>query len=190
LRSSRSSSPESGFSLVEVLIAAGLLATTLVSLAQLVALSIATNGASRNTTSASVLAAQKMEELRALVWGFDAAGARIADTQTDTTVAPELPAGGTGLASSPASALREDTPGWVDYVDRFGRKLATAVDTPGEAMFIRRWSVQPLAAGAADTLVIQVLVTRNRNRGAAAEGAVSRLPEEARLVTVRTRKGP
>ena len=179
---------DEGFSLLEVLIAAGLLASTLVSLAQLVAVSVATNGTSRTTTDASVLAAQKMEELRALEWGFDAAGARVADTESDTTVVPERPTGGTGLATSPATTLREDTPGWVDYVDRSGRKVASGVDAAGEAIFIRRWSVQPLAANPVDALLIQVLVTRNRHRGAADQGAVSRLPEEARLVTVRTRK--
>jgi hypothetical protein len=172
------------------MVAAGLLASALVSLAQLVGLSIKANAASRNTTDVSVLAAQKVEELRALAWGFDAAGSPIADTESDTAVVPELPAGGTGLSLSPGASLGANTPGWVDYIDQFGRKLASGVDVPGEAMFVRRWSVQPLLADPVDSMVIQVLVTRNRNRGAADAGAVRRLPEEARLVTVRTRKVP
>jgi type II secretory pathway pseudopilin PulG len=187
---SRSASAESGFSLVEVMIAAGLLATTLVSLAELFALSTRSNGAARATSEASVLAAQKMEELRALAWGFDAAGTPTADLTSDTTVSPELSAGGTGLTPSPVTSLQEGTPGWVDYVDQFGDKIASADGPPQNAMFVRRWSVQSLPADPADTLLLQVLVTRNRNRGAADRGAVARLPEEARLVTIKTRKAP
>ena len=40
-----------------------------------------------------------------------------------------------------------------------------------------------------NTLIIQVLVTPRRIRGTPADtGAVARLPEEARIVTVKTRK--
>ncbi len=183
-------SPERGFSLVEVLVAAALLATALISVAELFGIATRSNIAARNTTAASILAAQKVEELRALAWGFDAAGVPSADLASDTSVSPERPAGGTGLTTSPNGALGANTPGWVDYVDSSGAKLAGGAQPPVDAIFIRRWSVRPLAASPADTLVIQVLVTRNRQRGAADLGAVARLPEEARLVTVRTRKVP
>jgi hypothetical protein len=36
--------------------------------------------------------------------------------------------------------------------------------------------------------VLQVLVFRNKDRGTADLGAVKRLPEEARMITVKTRK--
>jgi prepilin-type N-terminal cleavage/methylation domain-containing protein len=183
-------SPERGFSLIEVLIAAGLLATALMAVAELFGIAARSNIAARNTTAASVLAAQKIEELRALSWGVDAAGLPTVDLTSDTAVSPERPAGGSGLATSPIAALQTNTPGWVDYVDRSGAKLAGGAQPPADAIFIRRWSVRPLAASPADTLVIQVLVTPNRQRGAADLGAVSRLPEEARLVTVRTRRVP
>ena len=43
--------------------------------------------ASRNTTYAAVLAEQKIEELRALAWGFDTQGLPISDiAPTNTTV--------------------------------------------------------------------------------------------------------
>ena len=79
---------ESGFSLIEVMVATGLLATAIVTLAQLFALSTQTNVASRNTTYASVLAEQKIEELRALAWGFDTQGLALSDMTTNTTVSP------------------------------------------------------------------------------------------------------
>ena len=180
---------EGGFSLVEVLVATGLLTASLVTLAQLFALSTRSNIASRSTTYAAVLAQQKMEELRALTWGFDLAGLPISDTSTNTAVSPEQPNGGTGLSPSPATALNENTNGYVDYIDQFGAKLGTGgVTPPSGAIYTRRWSVQPLPTNPNNTLVLQVLVTRNFNRGAADQGAVARLPEEARLVTVKTRK--
>ncbi len=57
-----------GFSLVEVLVAVGLMATALTTLASLFALSIESNLASRHRTYAAVLAQQKLEELRADAW--------------------------------------------------------------------------------------------------------------------------
>jgi hypothetical protein len=50
--------------------------------------------------------------------------------------------------------------------------------------------VEPLPINPDNTLVLQVLVTRARSRGLAesAIGVVTRLPDEARIVTVKTRK--
>jgi hypothetical protein len=53
---------------------------------------------------------------------------------------------------------------------------------------VRRWSVEPLPSNPNNTLILQVLVFRNRDRGTADNGAGTVLPEEARLVTVKTRK--
>lgn len=53
-----------GFSLVESVLAIGVLATALITLAQLISTSVATGARARYTTVAAVLAAQKMEELR------------------------------------------------------------------------------------------------------------------------------
>jgi len=57
---------ERGFSLIEVLIASLVLAVGVVSLAQLFTIAIASNLSARDTTEGTVLAAQKMEELRSL----------------------------------------------------------------------------------------------------------------------------
>ena len=54
-----------GFSLIEVLIASGLLVTTLASLAHLFIVAMSANVGARDMTYATVLAAQKIEELRA-----------------------------------------------------------------------------------------------------------------------------
>ena len=54
-----------GFSLVEVLVAVGLMTTAVAMLARLFVLSVETNLTSRHRTYAAVLAQQKLEELRA-----------------------------------------------------------------------------------------------------------------------------
>ena len=178
-----------GFSLIEVMVATGLLTTALVALAQLLAMSVTANTAAKNTTFATVLAEQKLEQLRALTWGFDENGLPLSDSTTDTAVDPEDPNSGTGLSPSPAAALQEDTPGYVDYVDRWGKIVGKdADDAPDGAIYFRRWSVEPLPTNPNNTLIIQVLVGPIRPRGANDEGAVARMSEEARVITVKTRK--
>jgi hypothetical protein len=59
---------ERGFSLVEVLIASTILIVALLSLAQLLSLATAANGAAGRATFSAVLAAEKLEELHTLTW--------------------------------------------------------------------------------------------------------------------------
>ena len=184
----RRGASNSGFSLLEVMVATALLATALVSLAQLFGMATRSNIGSRNTTYAAVLAQQKLEELRSLAWGFDQSGLPISDITTDTTKVPETPIGGTGLSPSPQTSLGENTQGWVDYIDAFGNKMGTGTNPPQNAIYTRRWMVSPVPTNPNNTLVLQVLVFRNKDRGTADLGAVKRLPEEARMVTVKTRK--
>lgn len=184
----RRAEAESGFSLAEVLVATLLLAMALTSLAELFAVSVKNNAVARNGTFTSVLAAQKMEQLRALTWGFDILGLPISDTATDTAVSPQAPAGGKGLSPSPSNTLQANTDGYVDYVDGQGIILGGGTVIPNNTAYIRRWLIEPLPTNPNNTLIIQVLVTRNRNRGIGDAGSVARAPEEARLITVKTRK--
>lgn len=178
-----------GFSILETLMATTLMVVAVASLGQLFALSTQRNTSSKNTTFAAVLAQQKMEQLRSLRWGFDTLGLPTSDTTTDTTVVPETAAGGTGLSPSPTNTLQQNTLGYVDYLDARGRTLGgTTTVAPATAVYIRRWMIEPLPTNPNNTIVIQVLVTRHRNRGTADTGSVVRLPDEARMISVKTRK--
>jgi prepilin-type N-terminal cleavage/methylation domain-containing protein len=182
-----------GFSLLEVLIATTILSVSLAALAELSTMSTRANRSAKTTTYAVILAQQKMEQLRSLTWGFDAIGLPLTDTTTDTTVVPERDAGGKGLSPSPTNALLQNTDGYVDYLDNFGRTLGGGATPSDGTVYIRRWSIESLSANPDNTVVIQVLVTRRRDRGTldiAAAAGVTRLPDEARLVGVRTRKAP
>lgn len=180
---------ERGFSLLEVLVATTILTVALTALAQLFGVATRANDSSRATTFASVLAQQKMEQLRGLTWGFDVDGLPLSDTTTDLTVVPEASIGGTGLSPSPAGTLGSNTQGYCDFLDGAGNALGGGGVAPVGTVYIRRWSVEPVPTNPNNTIVLQVLVTRNRNRGAANNTTdVLRLPDEARLVTVKTRK--
>ena len=61
-------SDDRGFTLLEVLVASAILAVALMSLAQLLGAEVAANAAAGETTIAALLAAQKMEDLRAEPW--------------------------------------------------------------------------------------------------------------------------
>ena len=61
----------SGFSLVEALIATTVLAVGVASLAQLFMLAAGSNLAATRRTHATLLASQKLEELRSLDWGTE-----------------------------------------------------------------------------------------------------------------------
>jgi type II secretory pathway pseudopilin PulG len=187
LASVRNARAASGFSLVETLVAASLLATALVALAELMAVAVRTGATARDVTMATTLAQQKLEQLRGLAWGFDALGLPASDVTTDTAVSPERPRGGTGLSPSPAGALQRNTSGYVDYLDAAGRSLGGGDVPPTGTMYARRWSIAPLAASP-DTLVLQVLVTRRLDGGTG--GPTGRRAEDARLLGVRTRMLP
>jgi type II secretory pathway pseudopilin PulG len=184
----KSSRSQAGFSLVETLVATAMLAVSLVALAELFGIAAKSNATARNSSFATTLAQQKLEQLRGLTWGFDTLGLPISDTTTDTSVSPEAAAGGTGLAPSPSNTLQASTNGYVDYLDNNGGQLGGGTVAPPGTAYIRRWLIEPLPTNPNNTLIIQVLVTRRQDRGTADAGAVARLPDEARLVTVKTRK--
>jgi type II secretory pathway pseudopilin PulG len=175
-------SHDAGFSLVEVLIAAGIFAAALVGLADLMTRAVVAGLAARRTTYAVLLAEQKVEELAALAYGFDAAGLPTTDVSSDTARAPTAPAGGTGLTPSGASLAR-DTSGFVDYVDGWGTRRTSQADG---GLFVRRWSLESPAGWADDGLVVQVYVSDRPARGPVAVPG-HRQPGEARLFTVRAR---
>ena len=185
-----SSKSESGFSLIETMVATGLLAGAVVVLGQMFAIAMADNTSARTGTFAAVLAEQKMEQLRGLTWGFDIIGLPLTDTTSNIALPIQSAAGGPGLSPSPSDSLRSNVDGYVDYIDQFGRIIGGGTTVPAGALYIRRWSVEPLPTNPNNTVILQVIVTKSRNRGTADSdvGSTRRLRDEARLMTVKTRK--
>ena len=149
-----------GFSLVEVLVAMALVATSALGLAELIALSARVTQASRVDTVATLAAQAKLAQLRALAWSYDAAGtALVSDTSTDVSVDPPS-AGGAGLSWSPATSLQANAEGYADYLDRSGAYAGRGAKPPPGAVYLRRWSIQPLPFDPAHALVLQVTASR------------------------------
>ena len=172
----RRANGSSGFSIIEALAATTLLAVALVALAQLIVIATGANSRARTITRASVLAEEKLEQLRGLAWGFDPLGLPVSDLTSDLAVAPEQADGGFGLTPSPPGVLARDTRGYCDFVDADGHTIGRGDAAPPNAVYVRRWSIEPLTTSP-DTIVLQVVVMR-----------VAGGPVASHMVTVRTRK--
>ncbi len=175
---------EAGFSLTEVIVASAVLVTGLVSVAQLFAVSTDANKSARRTSMSTVLAQQKLEQLKGLAWGFDAFGLPVSDYASNLAVFPPTPTGGGGLAISPEDALNENTPGFVDFLGPYGQWVGTGSVPPSGTVYVRRWSVAALPTNPNNTLVFQVRVSRLARAGG--EQITDR--DEVRVVSVKTRK--
>ena len=186
-----SSSSNAGFTLVEVVIAMGLLTAVSLGVAQLFAASTRANLAARTRTSTTAMAEQKLEQIRSLTWGFDSAGQGlpVSDTSTNLTVYP-LTNDGTGLNPSPSNALEQNTAGFFDFLDAAGNWVGTGANIPPTATYVRRWSITPLPTNPNNTLVIQVLVTPLANEQArvASQFTRTRMLGDSLLLSVKTRK--
>lgn len=138
---------ESGFSLPEVVIAAGLFAGAMTTFARLLVASVESDLHSRFRTSAMVLAQQKQEDLLA--------------------------------------ALSNDgglVPGGTEPIDATGHSGNGDGRGRGDALFVRRWWVEPLPDSPAGALLVRVEVGVLPGAG--------RLSLPARVMTVRRRPEP
>ena len=165
-----------GFSLVEVAVALLLLMTVVTGLVPMMTMSVRAVRDARTQSMAAALAVQKLEQLRALCWAFDELGIRVSDVMTRVSRDP-FGAGGPGLGTSPPDALDRASPGFSDYLDRWGSWVGESDPVPPAAVFRRRWAVRPAPGAGGDSLVLQVVVEP------VARG------REVRLMTVLTRKG-
>jgi hypothetical protein len=173
-----------------VLVSVAILAFAALSVGQLFAVAINANFASKGQTSTAMLAVQKMEQLKALAWGFDQSAANmglpISDTSTDVSL--ESPSGGGhGLDPSPAGTLDQNIAGYVDYLDADGRWVGNGATPAGNTFYIRRWAITPLPTNPNNTLILQVNVTTVR-QAAMNQAGHPRWGQDTRLVSVKTRK--
>ena len=175
-----------GFTLVETIVALGVLAAAALSIAPLIAATGRAVHAARWQTTTVALAVSRMQELRSLMWAYDAAGNPVEDRSTN--LASESPSSaGTGLSPSPPNALDENTAGYVDFLDAAGRWISPGPAIPSRAVFVRRWAIDVPPDGSADSLVIQVLVRRVVDDTRVAGRRLPATGAETRLLTLRTR---
>jgi len=151
-----------GFSLLEVLVAVSILTVALSALAGLCAAATRANAVAGSMSVETILAGQKMEQLRALGWDE--------------------------VAPSADDALVRNVPGACDFLDAAGRPLGDEPDAPPGAVYLRRWSIVPLPADPDAAVVIQVRVMRAGSGLADAPLPRAPGPDEVRLVGLKARK--
>jgi hypothetical protein len=178
---------------VEVLVSLGLLTAVSLGVAQLFAISGRANLVARGMTSTTSMAEQRMEQLRSLMWGFasDGTGLPLSDTTSNLSVTP-ADSSGTGLNPSPSNALDENVTGFCDFLDGDGNWVGNGTTAPPTAVYVRRWSVTPLPTNPNNTIILQVLVSPIVNEASlgASGGQRQRMPGDAWLISVKTRKAP
>lgn len=144
-----SESTHDGFTLLETVVATGILVTAIAGIAHLLALSVRSTDAAGTEAAALTAARDKIENLRSLAFGYGPLGEPLTDP---------------GLASSAGDTLAEDTPGYVDYVNAAGKVVDVGADEHGAA-FTRRWRVTTIDYFVPEALAIETCVFRWPARG-------------------------
>lgn len=143
------------------MIAVSITAVALTALAELFVIASQANADARRSSFASVLAAQKIEELRSL---------------------------GAGLVQQGQPSLSSNLAGACDFLDQYGRPLGTGTNPPSGTVYIRRWSVEPIASDP-DTFVVQVAVFPGLWKGGTnPAGPDARSFGGAQIVTLKARR--
>jgi hypothetical protein len=181
MRGAARSGGSAGFALLDVLVTAGLVVTVAAGASQILAIALRGTHDARVRTIGTLLASEKLEQLRSLAWTHTAIGNpvisfAVSDVTTDVSVDPATDAG-PGLLPSPAGTLQADVAQYVDYVDGTGRPAVR----PAAAAFVRRWAVRPVESDPANVLVLTVVVLPRGARDVRSSDAV-------RLSTIVARK--
>ena len=153
-----------GFTLLETLIATGLIVTAVAGLAQLFALSVRFTRDAGQFGVALVAAQDKLESLRSLAFGYDEGGGTLTDP---------------ALRVTPAHTLAGDVERYVDWLDERGSVVSSAA---AGAAYVRRWRVSEIAIDEPEVIAIDVCVYRVP--GVNAEPAHA----DACLATIRVRQ--
>jgi hypothetical protein len=140
----RLSSAQHGASVLEAVIAAGLLTIVLTALLPLVVSSAMARAAGRADTLAAQLARQRLAQLQALTHVAAPTGIVI-DSDSRLDQGDPFTSGGDGLTPTGLAPLQNTTETWADWLDDHGAWLAAGTARPPGARFARRWGV--LAAG-------------------------------------------
>ena len=131
---------EEGVSLIETMVALGILLVVAAGTMPLAIMSLnSTENQGHLTARSAEYAQDKLEQLMALAFG---------DTVTDTRVFPAVPAGGSGLTVGGSSDPAAPVNPYVDYLSADGALLASSGGPPADWFYQRVWRVEEV--GAAD----------------------------------------
>jgi type II secretory pathway pseudopilin PulG len=141
---------EAGMSLIELMIALGILLVVSIGILSMAMISITTTENQGHLAARTAEYAQdKMEQLMGLAFADCKAGspaAQCTDTTTidTTTNSYSLGTGGTGLAAG--GSLTTATSGYVDYLDGNGNPLGGGATAPSNWSYQRLWAITDVSA--------------------------------------------
>lgn len=180
-----------GTTLIETVVALGLLVILLGTMAVLLGVGRQVMVATRRDALAMTLARSRLEELEGLAFSTFAlaSGGTVEVTDLVTDLSPERAAvGGAGLAPSPADSLVAARSGYADYLDADGRWVGAGTAAAPEAFYTRRWSIRRTGAGPAELVLFEVLVAPLSVTARAPDATLLRQPGVVRLVGARSRR--
>jgi type II secretory pathway pseudopilin PulG len=132
---------QAGISLIETMIALGILLIVSVGILAMTALSISTTENQGHLAARTAEYAQdKMEQLLSLSFN---------DTQTDTSVASFVAnssAGSPGLAAGGSVTYGSGVSGYVDYLDASGNPLGGGSNAPSGWYYVRMWKITDVSS--------------------------------------------
>lgn len=178
-----------GFTLIEAVVALGLVALALASLAPVLVQSARLLADARDETQAALAAASRLHMIRALAWEADSTtGLPRSDLVSDLSEEPPS-ATGTGLSPGSTTALLSDVSGFADLLDHHGAPLGPAAAAAPTAAYTRRWTIRSLSPSLGPDLLAAVVVVRPlaAERRERARRSIVRRPGDAWLFTVRAR---
>lgn len=150
-----------GFTLVETVVALGVLIALLAGLAGVWTMTAGATVSARHRTLAVQLARDKLEQLASLTWSVWTVGPGtdviVSDTTTDTSRQPATSTG-YGTSPSPDDSLAISRATYVDYLDAQGEWLGTGPDPPPRTRFVRRWWIARTGPDPSALLLFQVMV--------------------------------
>lgn len=159
-------SSHAGFTLLETVVATGVLVTALAGLAQLFALTARSTREAGDLGAVLSAAQDKLETLRSVAFGYGPLGEAVTDP---------------ALALSGSGSLGDDTDGFVDYLGADGGVVDIDRDGHGAA-WTRRWRISLIDNFAPEALAVEVCVFSYPADGLAPPAA------QVCLATVRTRQ--
>lgn len=161
-------SPETGSSLLEVVVAASILAVLALGILPLGVTAITTTENEGHLVArATEYSQDKMEQLLALAY---------ADATTDTRVFPAAPSGGTGLAVGGNANPAAPVAGYVDYLDISGNLVTSGgTGAPATWYYKRVWRVSTPFTNMKQVTVTTIVARKIGGLGRTPQATISSL---------------
>jgi len=164
---------QAGISLLETMIALGILMIVSLGLLSMAMISMTTTENQGHLAARTTEYAQdKMEQLLGLAFTDNSTDTTAIDTTSNTYT---LGTGGTGLTAGGSLSTTAPTNGYVDYLDANGNPLGGGATQPANTFYVRAWQITDTTGTLKTISVTVAAVTGVNTRNAAPNSTVTAL---------------